>query len=96
MHAAAGMLRAMDDQNPAEVLPKLYRDVLEGVARLERIGERQAAYEIRRKAQRAYSARWDGRAQRTLGKLEREARAKLAASPHAAAVGQLSRSSEPV
>ncbi len=37
----------MDDQNPAEVLPKLYRDVLDGVGRLERVGERQAAYEIR-------------------------------------------------
>jgi hypothetical protein len=86
----------MDDQNPAEVLPKLYRDVLDGVGRLERAGERRAAYEIRRRAQRAYSARWDRRALRTLGKLEREARAQLAASPRAAAVGALSRTSEPV
>jgi hypothetical protein len=86
----------MDDQNPAEVLPKLYRDVLDGVGRLERVGERKAAYEIRRRAQRAYFARWDGRALRTLGKLERDARAELAASPRAAAVGALSRSSEPV
>ena len=86
----------MDDQNPAEVLPKLYRDVLDGVGRLERIGERQAAYEIRRKAQRAYSSRWDERARRTLDKLEHDARARLAANPHAAALGALSRSSEPV
>jgi hypothetical protein len=86
----------MDDQNPAEVLPKLYRDVLDGVGRLERIGERQAAYEIRRKAQRAYSSRWDKRAWRTLDKLEHDARARLAASPRAAALGALSRSSEPV
>jgi hypothetical protein len=86
----------MDDHSPAEALPRLYRDVLDGVGRLERAGERQAAYEIRRKAQRAYSARWDRRAHRTLGKLEREARAQLAASPRAAAVGALSRSGEPV
>jgi hypothetical protein len=86
----------MDDRNPAEVMPKLYRDVLDGVARLERIGERQAAYAIRRKAQGVYSARWDGHAQRALGKLEREARAKLAASPRGTALGPLSRSSEPV
>jgi hypothetical protein len=86
----------MDDQNPAEVLPKLYRDVLEVVGRLERVGERRAAYDIRRKAQRAYSARWDERTRRTLGKLERDAHARLAASPCAAAVGALSRSGEPV
>jgi len=86
----------MDDQNPAEALPRLYRDVLDGVARLERAGERQAAYKIRRKAQRAYSSRWDGRARRTLDKLERDARNRLAASPRADAVGALSRSSEPV
>jgi hypothetical protein len=84
----------MDDQNPAEVLPKLYRDVLDVVARLERVGERRAAYDIRRKAQRAYSARWDERARRTLVRLERDAQARLAASPCAAAVGPLSRSGE--
>ena len=86
----------MDDQNPAEVLPRLYRDVLDGVGRLERAGDRQAAYDIRRKAQRVYSARWDDRTRRTLGKLERRAQARLAASPRAAAIGALSRSGEPV
>ena len=85
----------MDDRNPAEVLPKLYRDVLDGVMRLERVGERRAAYDIRLRAQRAYSARWDRRARKTLGKLEREAHTRLAANPRAAVVGALSRSHEP-
>ena len=84
----------MDDQNPAEVLPKLYRDVLDVVGRLERVGERRAAYDIRLKARRAYSNRWDERARRTLVSLERDAQARLAASPCAGAVGALSRSGE--
>ncbi|HEY5434732.1 MAG TPA: hypothetical protein VIK13_05830 [Candidatus Limnocylindrales bacterium] len=86
----------MDDQNPAEVLPGLYRDVLDAVGRLERADERKAAYDIRRKAQLAYSARWDDRTRRTLCKLERDAQARLAASPRAAALGVLSRSGEPI
>ena len=35
-----GTLVGMDDQTPAEVLPTLYREVLETVARLERAGQR--------------------------------------------------------
>lgn len=91
-----GTLCGMDDQNPAEVLPGLYRSVLDRVGRLERVGERQAAYDIRLKAQRAYSARWDDRTWRTLCKLERDAQARLAASPTAAAFGGLSRSGEAI
>ncbi len=94
--AGPGTLSSMDDHNPAEVLPKLYREVLDGVGRLERIGERKAAYDIRLKAQRAYSGRWSERTRRSLVKLERDARSRLAASSRAAAVGALSRSSEPV
>lgn len=85
----------MDDQNPAEVLPGLYRAVLDGVARLERVGERQAAYEIRRSALRTYSTRWDEHGRRELRRLEKVAQARLAASPRAAAMGALSRSGEP-
>jgi hypothetical protein len=85
----------MDDQTAAEALPTLYRAVLESVARLERAGERQAAYDIRNKALRTYSTRWDERGRRDLGRLERDAQARLKASPRAAAVGALSRSSEP-
>lgn len=85
----------MDDQNNAEVLPGLYHAVLEGVARLERAGDRRAAYEIRRRALRAYSTRWDERARRQLHGLESDARRRLAASPRAAAIGSLSPSGEP-
>lgn len=85
----------MDDENPAEVLPGLYRSVLDGVARLERVGEREAAYKIRQRALRVYSTRWDDRARRKLQRLERDARRCLASSPRAAAMAALSRSAEP-
>ena len=71
----------MDDHNPAEKLPELYRAVLEAVARLERAGERRSAYEIRRKAVRTYSTRWDDGGRRRLQRLERDAKVRLAASP---------------
>lgn len=85
----------MDSQSPAEVLPGRYRAVLEAVSRLERAGERQAAYEIRCKALRAYSTRWDDVGQRALSRLESEAQARLAASPRARAMAALARSGEP-
>lgn len=85
----------MDSQNPAEVLPGLYRTVLEAVSRLERAGERQAAYEIRYRALRTYSTRWDEHGRRALCNLEREAQVRLAASPRALALASLSRSGEP-
>ncbi len=85
----------MDDQNPAEVLPGLYRAVLDSVSRLERAGERRAAYEIRRKALRVYSTRWDEHGRRKLGRLEQDAKQRLAASPRAAATALLSRSGDP-
>ncbi len=84
----------MDDQNPAEVLPGLYRAVLDGVARLERAGERQAAYDIRRKALHVYSTRWDEHGRRKLGRLEQDARLRLAASPRAAAKAVLAQSGD--
>jgi hypothetical protein len=68
----------MDDQTPAEVLPSLYREVLETVTRLEHAGHREVALEIRRKALQAYSTRWDTRGRRTLEKLNREAHHALA------------------
>ena len=78
----------MDDQTPAEILPSLYRDVLETVARLERAGQREYAWEI------PYSAHWDAHGRRALEKLNREARAMLA-SKHVAAAAAMAAGTEP-
>lgn len=61
------------DPTPAEELPALYRAILDSVARLEGVGERQTAARIRRDATAAYSRAWDTRAQRRLLALLREA-----------------------
>lgn len=54
------MLAAMVAQNsPSTDLPALYRAVLDGVAELERRGQRSTAAQIRRDAIAAYSAAWD-------------------------------------
>jgi hypothetical protein len=73
----------MDDRTPAEQLPHLYRAVLDTVARLEHLGEREVAYRIRRDALRTYSTRWDERGRRALEKLNREAQQRLATSRRA-------------
>lgn len=88
-------MRVMDQSTPVADMPHLYREVLEAVARLERVGERTAAYDIRRRAITVYSARWDDRGRRSLDRLVREARSRLAASPHAAAHGVLAGGTEP-
>jgi hypothetical protein len=74
----------MDDHIPAEVLPGLYRELLDSVARLERTGERAYAFHLRQRGLRVYSTRWDDRGRRDLEKLGREARARLAANPRSA------------
>ena len=67
----------MDEHIPAEELPTLYRAVLETVARLERAGEREFAWDIRQKAVRTYSTHWNERGRRALLRLDRDAQARL-------------------
>jgi len=65
-------------------LPALYRAVLDTVARLERIGERDAAFDIRRRALQSYSRNWDNRGRRELIRINRDAQRRLETSPRAA------------
>ena len=53
------MLPFVEQQPVAEVLPGLYRAVLDAVADLELRGHRLDAAAIRRDATRAYSAAWN-------------------------------------
>ena len=72
----------MDHRSTAEQLPGLYRAILDGVARLERVGERREAAQIRSEATRAYSTAWDDANRRRLEQLLRRLRRSL--EPHAA------------
>lgn len=57
---------------PSAELPALYRAVLDGVALLERRGERPLATSIRRQAIAAYANAWDDRhRERLVALLER-------------------------
>lgn len=56
----------MDERTLAEDLPSLYRAILDGVARLEAVGERAEAARIRREATHAYSAAWNDTNRRRL------------------------------
>jgi hypothetical protein len=76
----------MDESIPAADIPLLYREVLDAVARLERLGDRAVAYDIRRRAIRTYSTRWDASCRRALAKLVHESQGHLDAGPRAAAV----------
>ncbi len=74
----------MENQTPAETMPTLYRAVLDTVWRLERVGDREFALEIRRRAVKTYATRWDEGGQRDLAQTNREALDRLATSRPAA------------
>ena len=84
----------VDDRTPAEALPSLYRAVLDTVARLEHLGERAYAFEIRRSALRTYSTRWDDGGRRALIQLNRKARVRLSGVPDPAGRSSLVASAE--
>ena len=79
-----GTLLCMDHQTPSEEMPTLYRAVLDTVWRLERMGDRQAALTIRRRALRTYSTRWDDGGRRELVRINRDALRRVAQSRPAA------------
>jgi len=56
----------MPELTVAETLPRVYRRVLDAVARLERLGGRQEATRYRAAAIRVYSGSWDAASQRHL------------------------------
>lgn len=57
----------------AEILPGLYRSVLDAVARLESLGRRREAAVIRAEATAAYSKAWNAAAERRLRSLRARA-----------------------
>ena len=62
----------MEPNSAAEILPGLYRAVLDRVGQLESAGHRDAAAVMRTKAIRIYSRAWDDRARRDLETLLRQ------------------------
>jgi hypothetical protein len=70
----------MEHQIASEEMPTLYRAVLDTVWRLERLGERDFALEIRRRAVTTYATRWDVGGQKELAKINRDALRRLASS----------------
>jgi hypothetical protein len=75
----------VDAHIPADLLPALYRRVLDAATRLEMAGDRPAAVRIRRHAVAVYASGWDRLGARALEGLEAEALSLLAARPSARA-----------
>ncbi len=57
------------DETIAEVLPRLFREVLDGLARLEQLGARSDAARLRAEAIAGYSRAWDPACQKRLEQL---------------------------
>jgi hypothetical protein len=68
----------VENQSPAEELPALYRAVLDGVADLERLGQRAQAGRTRADAIRTYSRSWDAAGRRRLEMILRKTRRTVA------------------
>ena len=64
----------VENLSPAEELPALYRAVLDGVAELERLGDRRQAGRMRADAIAAYSRSWDASGRRRLEHVLRRTR----------------------
>jgi hypothetical protein len=75
------MLSSVEQQPVAEILPGLYRAVLDAVAALEAIGLRREGAQIRDDAIRAYSTAWNPAAARRLQRLRARA-ARIAQGRH--------------
>ena len=71
----------MEPNSAAEVLPELYRAVLDRVAEIASSGQRPLANDVRAEAIRIYSRAWDERARRDLTALLRRHSAELETQP---------------
>ena len=80
VRAWPGHHASVDNLSPAEDLPALYRAVLDGVAQLERAGERREAARIRADAVRAYSRSWDANGRKRLESILRRTERTLTGS----------------
>jgi len=74
----------MEPNSAAEILPGLYRAVLDRVAQLELAGHRDAAGLMRSKGTRIYSRSWDDRARRELVTLLRQHGVDASGQPRSA------------
>lgn len=73
----------MDPQTPQEEMPTLYRAVLDTVWRLERLGERDFALGVRRRAVNTYATRWDEGGRKELARINRDALKRLSVTGEA-------------
>ena len=73
----------METNSAAEVLPALYRAVLDRVAEIAASGDRPLANEVRSEATRIYSRAWDDRARRQLEALLKRHTAQPQGAPAA-------------
>jgi hypothetical protein len=70
----------MDSNIAAEEFPGLYRTILDGIAELERVGQRDEAARIRKAATAAYSGAWGAAGYRRL-ELQRQRMERALAGP---------------